>query len=197
MPRMVTAASLGIPEVFNAATHFVDRNVAAGRGGKVAIECGDERVTYAQVLERVNRFGTALRDRLEVRAEERVMLLLQDGPAFVYAFFATMKIGAVAVPVNTLWKEADYRYVLNDSRASVLVVSEALLPQVAQIPKTAIPHLRHIVVVRQAGAVEGSPTFDELLAAGSTELEAAATSRDEAAFWLYSSGSTGAPKGCV
>jgi benzoate-CoA ligase len=196
MPRAVTAADLGVPEAFNAATHFVDRNLRDGRGAKVAIECGDERVTYAQVLERVNRFGTALRDRLDVRVEERVMLLLHDGPAFAYSFFGTMKIGAVAVPVNTLWKEADYRYVLRDSRARVLVVSEALLPGVAQIARSDIPHLRHIIVVGSRGVGE-SPTFNDVIASGSTDLVAAATSRDEPAFWLYSSGSTGAPKGCV
>jgi benzoate-CoA ligase len=196
MTRAVTAVDLGVPEVFNAATHFVDRNVSEGRGDKVAIECGDEHVTYAQVLERVNRVGSALRDRLDVRAEERVMLLLHDGPAFVSAFFGTMKIGAVAVPVNTLWKEPDYRYVLNDSRTRVLIVSEALLPQVAQIPSSAVPHLRHIVVVGdRAGG--GSLTFDDVLASGSPALEAAPTNRDEPAFWLYSSGSTGSPKGCV
>ena len=196
MNRTVTAADLGVPEVFNAATHFVDRNVREGRGDSVAIECGDERVTYAQVLERVNRVGSALRDRLDVRPEERVLLLLHDGPAFAYAFFGAMKIGAVAVPVNTLWREADYRYVLNDSRARVLIVSEALLPQVAQIPPNAIPHVRHIVVVGSRGTGE-SPTFDDLLASGSASLDAAPTSRDEPALWLYSSGSTGSPKGCV
>jgi benzoate-CoA ligase len=193
---MLTAADLGIPDIFNVAARFVDRNVSEGRGASVAIECGDERVTYAEVLERVNRFGTALRDRLDVRPEERVMVLLHDGPAFVYAFFGTMKVGAVAIPVNTLWKEADYRYVLNDSRARVLIVSEALLPQVAQIPRSALPHLRHIVVAGSAG-VSGSPTFDDLLSSGSETLEVAPTSRDEPAFWLYSSGSTGSPKGCV
>jgi benzoate-CoA ligase family protein len=196
MPNPTTAADLGVPEMFNTATHFVDRNVNDGRGNKVAIECGDERVTYAQVLDRVNRVGSALRDRLDVRPEERVMLLLHDGPAFAYAFFGTMKIGAVAVPVNTLWREADYRYVLGDSRARVLIVSEALLPQVAQIPASAVPHLRHIVVVGSGGVGE-SPTFGDLVANGSPQLEAVPTSRDEPAFWLYSSGSTGSPKGCV
>jgi hypothetical protein len=72
---MITASDLGVPRVFNAATHFVDRNVAAGRAAHVAIECGDEHVTCGDVLERVNRFGHALRERLNVRAEERVAML--------------------------------------------------------------------------------------------------------------------------
>jgi benzoate-CoA ligase len=196
MNRAVTAADLGVPEIFNAATHFVDRHVREGRGGQVAIECGDEQLTYAQVRERVNRVGSALRDRLEVRPEERVLLLLHDGPAFACTFFAVMKIGAVAVPVNTLWRESDYRFVLNDSRARVLVVSEALWPQVARIPRGAIPQVRHIVVVGSRGDGQ-SPSFDQLVASGSEHLDAAPTSRDEPAFWLYSSGSTGSPKGCV
>src|SRR5439155_1026468 len=81
-----TAESVGIPETFNAATYFVDRNVSDGRGSRVAIECGDEIVTYDEVLRKVNRFGSALL-RLGVRPEERVLLLLHDGPDFVSGFF--------------------------------------------------------------------------------------------------------------
>src|SRR5260221_331603 len=78
----LTAASLGIPEQFNAAVHFVDRNVAEGRGDRIAIEDGDDRLTYADVLRDVNRTGNALRRQCDVRPEERVLLLLLDGPAF-------------------------------------------------------------------------------------------------------------------
>jgi benzoate-CoA ligase len=194
--RVTTAADLGIPDTFNAASYFVDRNVAEGRGGSVAIECGGEKITYDEVLANVNRAGSGLRDRLGVRPEERVVLLLHDGPAFVYAFFGAIKIGAVAVPLNTLWKPADYAYVLRDSRASVLVVSAELLPQIERVPADALARVRHIVVAG-AAAEKRYGTFSELLATGSRELTAEATSRDAAAFWLYSSGSTGAPKGCV
>jgi benzoate-CoA ligase len=180
----------------------------------MAIECGDDRVTYAALHERVNRFGSALR-RLDVRPEERILLLLHDGPAFAYSFFGAIKAGIVPVPVNTLWKDADYRYVLSDSRATLLVVGEELLPRVARVPRGACPRLRHVVVVPspvtgQAGQAgesaententeitEGAVGFEELLAGGSPELDPEPTSRDDAAFWLYSSGSTGAPKGCV
>jgi benzoate-CoA ligase len=187
----IDAAALGIPERFNAAVHFVDRNVADGRGGKVAVECGDERVTYGELLSRVNQTGNALRDRLDVRREERIVLVLLDGPAFLYTFFGAIKIGAVPVPVNTLWKPHDFRHVLNDSRARVLVVSEELLPQIDAIPRSDLTHLKQMVVVRTAGGL------DEFLRGASSELAAVDTSRDDAAFWLYSSGSTGAPKGCV
>ena len=115
-----------LPETFNVATHFVDRNVQEGRGAKVAIECGEERVTYQQLLENTNRTGNALR-ALGVRPEERVLLLLLDTPEFLYSFFGAIKIGAVAVPVNTQAKPQDYEYILNDCRARVAIISEPLL----------------------------------------------------------------------
>ncbi len=193
---MTTAESLGVPGSFNAASYFVDRHVAEGRGPSVAIECGAERVTYAELHERTNRFGSALRSSFNVRVEERVALLLLDGPAFAYAFFGAIKIGAVPIPVNTLWKAADYHYLLNDSKARVLVVSEELLPEVAKIPREDLPALEHLLVVggRHAG---GPSEFERFLAEGTGLLDAEPVSRDAPAFWLYSSGSTGRPKGCV
>src|ERR1700716_231458 len=133
MNTAVTAEALGVPESFNAAVHFVDRNIADGRGGHVAIECGDARITYDEVRQHVNRCGNALRG-IDVRPEDRVLLLLLDGPEFVYGFFGAIKIGAVPVPLNTLWKPADYQYVIRDSRAAVLIVSAALLASVDRIP---------------------------------------------------------------
>jgi benzoate-CoA ligase family protein len=194
---ITSAADLGVPPVFNAASYFIDRHVRDGRGGSLAIECGDERVTYAHLAERVNRVGSALRDTLDVRPEERVVLILLDSPAFAYAFFGAIKIGAVPIPTNTLWTAADYRHVLNDSRAGVLIISAELLSKIDEIPAADLRSLRRIVVV---GAADGSAdrlAFDDLLARGSAALDAEPTSRDAPAFWLYSSGSTGAPKGCV
>jgi benzoate-CoA ligase family protein len=188
---MKTAADLGIPERFNAAAHFIDRHLPAGRGANAAIECGDERVTYSELAERVNRCGSALGGVYGVRAGDRVVLLLHDGPAFFYAFYGAIKIGAVPVPINTLWKTNDYRFVLRDSAARVLVVSEALHASVAAIARDEVPALEHILVVDDAG------TFDRFLECGSAALDAAPTRRDDPAFWLYSSGSTGTPKGCV
>jgi benzoate-CoA ligase family protein len=171
-----TAESLGVPEIFNAAAHFVDRNVAEGRGGKVAIECGDARLTYGDVLRNVNRCGSALR-RFGVRREERVLLLLHDGPEFVYAFFGAIKIGAVPVPLNTLWKPADYQYVVRDARPSAIIAGPSLAANI--------------------DAARVITDVDAFLATGSDDLDAEPTHRDAPAFWLYSSGSTGAPKGCV
>jgi benzoate-CoA ligase len=192
-----------LPEIFNAASHFVDRNVAEGRGAKVAIECGDERVTYGQIAERVNRFGSALRG-LGVEPEQRVALILQDTPAFAYAFFGAIKAGIVPVPLNTLWRAKDYAHALKDSGARALVISASLLREFDAIDRAQLPRLKHVIIVgsSSAKASEDKPladaiAFEALLAGGSPSLDPEPTHRDAMAFWLYSSGSTGGPKGCV
>ena len=193
--RPIVVAADALPDKFNVATYFVDRNVAEGRGDRVAIEYAARRITYREVLERVNRFGYALREGLDVRIGDRVLLLLLDCPEYAYAFFGAIKVGAVPIPTSTLFKPADYEYILNDSRARVAVVSEALLPLLQAIPHERLRYLREVLVVGNAPA--GTDAFDQLLAVSSPELEAEPTSKDDMAFWLYSSGSTGSPKGCV
>lgn len=183
---------LTLPETLNVATAYVDANVAAGRGASTAFFYRDQQITYQDVLEQVNRTGNALR-ALGLDLEQRVALLLLDCPEFVYSFFGTIKIGAVAVPMNTLLRPHDYAYLLNDSRARALVVSEAFVPQIEAI-RGDLTYLRHIIVVGHAGP---HLAYHRLLAEASSTLEAVPTSKDDMAFWLYSSGSTGFPKGAV
>ncbi len=181
--------------MFNAAEYFIDRHLAEGRSDTIALECEEHRVSYGVLAEQVNRSGTAFRNQLSLRREERVLLLMLDGPQMVFAFFGAIKIGAVPVPINTFWTPADYEFVLQDSRAAVVVVSASLYPRIADVlPRC--PWIRHIVTV---GRVDEGRTveFDSLLRDGSPHLAAEPTSRDAPAFWLYSSGSTGHPKGCV
>ncbi|GIX47025.1 MAG: acetyl-CoA synthetase [Candidatus Tectimicrobiota bacterium] len=181
-----------VPETFNAATYFVDRHLEEGRGEAVAIYFGDAQITYGEVARRVNQVGHALR-RLGVRLEERVALLLLDGPEFVYSFFGAMKIGAVPLPLNTLLQPPSYAYILNDSRATVAIVSQELLPQLAPV-RRALRYLKHLVVV---GTAEAALSFWPWIEGEATALEAEPTSKDDMAFWLYSSGTTGMPKGVV
>ncbi len=192
-----------VPETMNAADYFVDRNVREGRGNKVAIiDTADGReYTYNDVLDMVNRFGNLLREALDTRIEERVMMLTLDSPAFVAGFFGSIKVGVVPIPVNTLLKPPDYEYLLNDSRARVLLVSAPLFPQVAPVLDR-LRYLKHVVVVGEAD-VSGVPghiavhQYGELMAQASNELEPEMMSKDDACFWLYSSGTTGFPKGAV
>src|SRR6185503_2590835 len=89
----------------------------------------------AELLERVNRAGNLLREQFDVRIEERIVLLLLDGPEFIYMFFGAIKIGAVPIPTSTLWKPADYEYVLNDSRASGFAISSTSSWRVRKEPR--------------------------------------------------------------
>ena len=192
---MIPAASFTVPEIFNAAAHFVDRHIEEDRGSKIAIECGDTRLSYGQLFEAVNRVGNGLQE-LGVRMEERVFLLLLDTPEFAACFFGAIKIGAVPVPVNTLLKPADYEYMLNDSRARVTFVSSSLFPLLDAIPRQSLRYLHTVVSV---GGETGSASlaFERWIAGNSSKLRPEPTSRDDAAFWLYSSGSTGRSKACI
>lgn len=182
--------------MFNAAEHFVDRHLREGRGGRVAIECGAERVTYATLAGRVAALGAALTTDLSVRREERVLLWLLDGPAFFYAFWGSIRIGAVPVPVNTMWKAGEVGYVIGDCRARVAIVSAALLPVWRSIPEEQRRGIEHVVVA-DGPADPGMLSLGALIDEGVEPSGVAPTSADDPAFWLYSSGSTGAPKGCV
>ena len=197
-----------LPEIFNAASHFVDRNVAEGRGAKVALECGDERVTYGQIAERANRCGSALR-ALGVEPEQRVALILQDTPVFAYSFFGAIKAGVVPVPLNTLWRAKDYAHALKDSGARALVISASLLREFEAIDRALLPRLEHVIIAgslpsdlstvasaKVEALAKGGPDaidFATLVAEGSPTLDPEPTHRDAMAFWLYSSGSTGGP----
>ena len=186
-------SGLELPERLNAAAVFVDVHMAEGRGPKPAILCGDRTVTYQDLYEGVNRFGGAIRE-LGVRMEERVAILLPDTPEWAFAFFGSMKTGAVAVPMNTILLPKDYEYLLNDSRARVLVVAPELLPKIAEV-RDRLRYLEHVVVTGEAP--QGDLALDDVMGAASPELEPEDTSKDDAAFWLYSSGTTGFPKGAI
>ncbi len=182
-----------VPARFNAASFFIDRHVTEGRSETVAFFHEGGALTYRALQELVNRAGNALLD-MGVRPEQRVLCLLLDSPEFLATFWGAIKIGAIPIPVNTMMRGDDYRYLLDDSRAPVAVISEPLLAEAGPVLPGA-RHLRHVVV---AGRPSGTQiAFDDWVAKASARLEAFDASKDDPAFWLYSSGSTGRPKGAV
>ena len=183
----VSPPRVDVPREYNAAFDLIERNLRAGRGAKVAFHDDAGPVTYAQLAERVNRFGSGLL-AMGLRMEDRVLLAMHDTADWPVAFLGAIKAGIIPVAVNTLLTSKDYQFMLSDSRAKALVVSEALLPQFKPILE-GLPFLKHVIVT---GA-----QFNDVLAKGKAELDPAPTTRDDACFWLYSSGSTGMPKGTV
>ena len=186
---------LELPERYNAAADFLDGNLEAGRGGKVAIRTLHGDTTYTEVAAGALRWGHVLAD-LGVEIENRVLMAVLDSPEFVTVFWGTIRAGAVPVPVNTNLKPADYAFLLNDSRAKVAVVSAPIADAVRSV-RGELRWLRHLVVAGgEAGP--GELRFETLLEqASAAEQAPAATSRDDMCFWLYSSGTTGFPKGAV
>lgn len=179
-------------ERYNAAT-LIDANLATGRGEKTAIYFGDEQITYQALFNRVCEMARALR-ALGVVREQRVLLVLGDTPAFPVAFFGAMRLGAVPVPINPLYKAADYRFFLEDSYARVVITETAHLDKLSQALEG---YDEPVTIIVADGSAPNAYSLAELLDAHSGELPAANTHRDDMAFWLYSSGSTGKPKGVV
>ena len=190
---MGTAPPIEFPRRYNAALEFIDRNVVEGRGDKTAVIDDRGSHSYAELRDRVNRAGNAMRS-LGVRIEERVAICLFDSIDFPALFFGAMKIGAVPVPLNTLLTPKDCDYILRDCRARLLFVSEELRGSFASAIEDA-PFLETVIAC--GSEARGRDDLEGRMEAASAELPAEDTCSDDVAFWLYTSGSTGAPKGAV
>jgi benzoate-CoA ligase len=179
-------------EHYNAAVDLIERNLAA-RPEKIAYI--DERGSYsfAELAERVNRCANALTG-LGLALETRVMVCLLDTIDFPSVFLGAIKAGLVPVAVNTLLTSSDFDFMLRDSRAQALIVSEPLLPAFEPILGNQ-PFLKQVIVSGDQSSKHAR--LQELMAAAGRDFTAAPTRADDACFWLYSSGSTGTPKGVV
>jgi benzoate-CoA ligase family protein len=193
-PQFDAPAAIGaIPRSYNFAADIIERNLRAGRADKPVYIDPHGVWSYRQLAERIDRFGHVLRSA-GIHREQRILLALLDTIDWPTAFLGAIKSGIVPVPVNTLMTEDDYRFMLADSRAQVLVVSEALFPKFAKLIESS-PDLVQVIVSGQNG--HGYVRFEDLLANARPEPYTAPTACDDMCFWLYTSGSTGKPKGAV
>jgi 4-hydroxybenzoate-CoA ligase len=176
---------------YNAVTWLLDRNIDEGRGDKLVYTDTVSEVTYRGLQQQSCRVANMLR-RLGVRREERIAMIMLDTIDFPAVFLGAIRAGIVPVPLNTLLTAEQYAYVLADCRARVLFVSEALFPVVKDI----VGRLSDLDCVIVSGKnAFGHKLLSEELAGESDSFATADTHADEPAFWLYSSGSTGMPKG--
>lgn len=178
---------------YNAAVDFVDRNIREGRGDKTAFYDPYRTITYAELQESASRVGPALA-RLGIERENRIAMVMLDTVDFPVLFWGAVRAGIVPVLLNTRLTVDQYRYLLADMRAQAVFVSAPLLPAV-QEAAAGVPAVKHIVLA--GGGPDSLPRLDALLEAEREGAEPAATSPDEIAYWLYSSGTTGVPKGVM
>jgi len=184
----------GIKNQYNCAQVFIDDKVNAGLGDKVAIYCGEHEVTYQQLFFDVNKIGNALKE-IGVEQDNRILQVIHDSPEFVASFYGAIKIGAVPIAVNTFMQPHDYEYFLNHSRAKVLIIEEDIWNGIKEL-RNRFVFLKHVIVISHTHITNSEElNYYDLVRDASTQLDTARTTSQDTAFWLYSSGSTGNPKG--
>jgi 4-hydroxybenzoate-CoA ligase len=178
---------------YNAVTDFVDANVVRGLGDKIAFVDPERALTYGDLQARSIRFANALRE-LGVEHEQRVALLLNDTIDYPVAFWGTIRAGAIAIPLNTYLPVPQYAYILADCRARVLVIDATLADTISPVLDK-LPRRPEVIVIGERPSGARAQAFEDLIAGADATPLTAGTLSDEIAFWLYTSGSTGDPKG--
>jgi benzoate-CoA ligase family protein len=185
-------------EPFNVCDYLLDRHIRAGRGDRLALTGVAGGVSYAELAERVGRAAGGLRS-LGLQAEQRVVMVMADSPEFVIVYLAAMRIGAVPVPISTMLRADGIAEILADSRARVVAASAQYLDLVAGA--LGRPGTGEVMAVVTDDAVL-SRAVAGLAATALGRLPGGAdgiypTTADSPAFWLYTSGTTGTPKGAM
>jgi 2-aminobenzoate-CoA ligase len=194
----VPAEFADTPDELNLTDFLLDRHVREGRGDNAAIKFMDQTITYAQLQEMVNKFGNALKE-VGIESQDRVGIRLVNSIQAMVAIFAVEKIGAIPVPTSPLWSGEEVAFVANNAEMKLFIVNAPLMPPV----ETAKPKFQFgtkvIVIGGAADEVKaaGNMVYEEMLAAGSAELEPTMLKGTDIGIMLYTSGTTGMPKGCV
>jgi 2-aminobenzoate-CoA ligase len=184
------------PQRLNSTEELIDRHVADGRGDRVAILYEDQKLTYRQLQGSIDRLGSALRG-LGIEEEDRVLLRSPSIPPALVANFAVIKIGAVIVPTSPLYSRAEVVHVAENTEATALIVAAPLLAEVEQA-KAELRRIKHVIVIGgDAAEIKGKGyiPYGELIAKGSEHCEPARRDRGAISVLLYTSGTTGLPKG--
>lgn len=180
----------------NVVDYLFEHSGDAARAERPALILDDAEesvVTYGRLYEMVCQTGRYL-SSLGLNPDDRIMFSVMDGPVFEALFLGAMKIGAIPIPINTWLKPDDYLYYINDSECRIVVIDQSLVPVIDGI-RDRFTNVTHIVV---AGShADGYPHLETEIAQFPGELSSTAQKPDDMAFWLYSSGSTGAPKGVI
>ena len=188
----VSPAIISYSDTFNVAVPFIDRHLEEGRGDKVAIRIhGGGVVTYRTLAEHVNRAGNALVN-LGASKGDRILMIVKDSAEFYYLFWGAIKAGIIPVPLNTLLRAKDYAYMIENSEAAGVLYS----PEYSSEVNSALEQSTHKPKIMLLTDGSGETIAKQMLNA-SPYLDAAITAADEDCFWLYSSGTTGGPKGVI